>query len=340
MALKGAFGEDIFLVEKFPEKKFSKASTIFFVDQVLQNHSALSKLKGFKVIYVKAGEDLKSLSSLQNILPKVQTLSMDLNPPLTFVCIGGGSVGDFVGFLASVYHRGVNYVQVPSTWLASIDSAHGGKTALNVDQYKNQIGTFYPASQIIICKSLLKNLPPQTAIGEVLKTILLAPSTSSLKKILLQKKPVDSKWLLSNLKKLIQIKNIIVKKDPYEKKEIRYKLNLGHTVGHAIEHLTSLSHSESVTWGLLFSMQWSLNKKYISLKQMDQVLNFLRDEKFNFSKPQFTKEQFKQALLKDKKRKSNKIKFVFCKKAQVVVEAVKVDDILDQLKNQGYINGI
>ena len=105
---------------------------------------------------VTAGEELKSLASFSRFIEVLigKTARIPSNR-LTIVAAGGGSVGDFAGFVASVFKRGVELVHIPSTWLAALDSAHGGKTALNVGGAKNQIGTFHPASRIYLVRRLL-----------------------------------------------------------------------------------------------------------------------------------------------------------------------------------------
>lgn len=337
--LKGPFAEEILLTENMSLKHFVMPHTLFFVDEHLRRHKALKSIeqKG-SVIYVQAGENLKSLTSLERLLPEVQQRTKNLKPPYVFVAIGGGTIGDFCGFLSSVYHRGVEFIQCPTTWLAAIDSAHGAKNALNVDYIKNQIGTFYPASRILIARSFLKDLAVETAMGEILKTILLAPVSSRLRGVLVTEQKITAKWLWEHLPELIQIKNDIVKKDPYEKTGERFKLNFGHTVGHAVENLTSMSHSDSVLWGLLFALRWSADKKYIASQLLEQIYDLLYRHGFDLSAmPKFSKAEYVAALVKDKKRRSNHLSFVLYKKDKAFIEPVTVNAIISQMQKQGYV---
>ena len=179
----GPFKEKIFFVEKLQEKLFSKKHSLLFIDKYIEDFSEIKNLNSqFECFYLEAGENLKSIDTLKQVLTHIESQIEKLQPPYMFVAIGGGSVGDFVGFLSSVYHRGVGLIQCPSTWLAAVDSAHGGKTALNVLSFKNQLGSFYPAGQIIISKSLLTYQSPQAALGEIVKTILLSKTHSKLRK--------------------------------------------------------------------------------------------------------------------------------------------------------------
>ncbi|MCO5114220.1 MAG: 3-dehydroquinate synthase [Bdellovibrionaceae bacterium] len=337
--LKGPFNEKIILTQNLSLKFFELPHTLFFVDENLKHHPALKSIeqKG-SVIYLEAGEELKSLASMQRVLLEVQHRTKDLKPPYVFVAIGGGTMGDFCGFLSSVYHRGVKFIQCPTTWLAAVDSAHGGKNALNVDYIKNQIGTFYPASQILIAKSLLKDLAVETAMGEVLKTILLSPPQSGLRSVLEAQTSITGKWLWEHLPEFIKIKNEIVKKDPYEKSGERFVLNFGHTVGHAVENLTGLSHSDSVLWGLLFSLRWSVSKKYISSKLLEQVYDLLYRHGFDLSAmPKFSKVEYMSALVKDKKRRSHNLHFVLYQKDKAIIEPVTIGNIIGQLAKQGFV---
>lgn len=336
---KGPFKEDVILTQKLSSKYFVLKQSLFFIDENLKDHPALKFISNqAQVIYLKGGENTKSLKVLQSVLVDVQSKIEILKPPYTFVAIGGGSVGDFCGFLASVYHRGVRFIQCPSTWLAAIDSAHGGKNALNVAHFKNQVGTFYPASKIIIAFDFFKKMPLNTAMGEILKTALLSPSSSPLRQILTQEQTLDAKWLWGHLWQFIAIKNTIVKKDPFEKSGERFKLNFGHTVGHAIENLAGYSHSDSVLWGLLFAIRWSVEKKLTDPQLLEQVYKLLFEQGFDFEAiPQFTKDQYRAAILKDKKRKSADLSFVFYQNKKAVVIPVTVNAILTQLQKQGYI---
>ena len=169
-------------VKSLPSRLQFSPETVLFYDSVLiQNSTVKSWIEKFEHrIDLKSGESLKTLTRLGQILQRLELHDVPMTSELTFVALGGGSVGDFVGFLASIYWRGRKLIHIPSTWLAAVDSAHGGKNGLNVNEVKNQLGTFYPAEQIIVCRDLLKTQPPERlmdALGEILKiAILMAQS--------------------------------------------------------------------------------------------------------------------------------------------------------------------
>lgn len=335
----GPFKEKILIVDHLKASLFDAKHSLLFIDDNLKDLKEIKALESKHVIcWLTAGEELKSLDGLKSVLANLEPLISKIEPPYCFVAVGGGSVGDFAGFLASIYHRGVDFVQCPSTWLAAIDSAHGGKTALNVLKFKNQIGTFYPAKQIIVSKSLLLNQSPSMAMGEITKTILLSSRTSKLRQFMSKAWPTDVDTVWGSITDFISVKNTYVKKDPKEKKKERFKLNLGHTVGHAFEKIYGLSHSEAVLRGVLFAVTWSVKKKYSNVKVLQVLLTFIETNHFFLKAlPKKSEETFEKALLKDKKRSGQEINFVFVKDFKAIIEKVKVKDILQELKAQGLI---
>lgn len=203
---------------------------------------------------LKSGENLKSLDSFAHVIEKI--LRRGDGRKLCFVAFGGGTIGDFAGFLASVYQRGSDLVHVPSTWLAALDSAHGGKTALNVGGFKNQIGTFWPASTVWLVREVLLGQPParlSEVLGEFVKTSLLRGDAlwSST-----EAGAYTPETVWNYLPQAIRFKQKTVEKDPFEIGGHRRILNLGHTLGHAIEAKLGLPHGEAIRFGLCFTILW------------------------------------------------------------------------------------
>ncbi len=335
----GPFKEKILIVDQLTPKNFEPKHSLLFIDENLKEFPEIKKLESkFQILFLKAGEDLKSIDGLKSVLIKIEPLLENIQPPYCFVAIGGGSMGDFCGFLASIYHRGVDFIQCPSTWLAAIDSSHGGKTALNVLSFKNQIGTFYPAKQIIVSKSLLQHQSPTKAMGEITKTILLSSQNSKLRNFINKNWPADFDTVWSSITDFINVKNSYVKKDPKEKKKERFKLNLGHTVGHALEKIYGLPHSEAVLRGVIFAVTWSVKKKYSHIKLLQVLIHYLEINQFFLGDlPKKSEVEFEKALLKDKKRSGEDINFVFLKNFRAVIKKVTVPEIIKELKNQGLI---
>lgn len=308
---------------------------LFFDKKLLKLTFFKQWLRQFpSTVPLNAGESLKTLSSYQSCLVKIQKLP--ISKQTTFVAVGGGSVGDFVGFLASTFQRGKPLIHIPSTWLSAVDSAHGGKTGLNFLKTKNQIGTFYPAQQIFLCRELLFSQPhanTQDAFGEVIKTALInRPS-------LLNHLEITADFVWKNLRTLISAKYDIVKKDPYETKGFRQVLNLGHTMGHVFESAHGLSHGQSVLLGLLFSLRWSHQKKYLSTTDFYKLCGLIFEVPFqlHYAKAlRVADSKIKTLLGKDKKTTSAyNLRFVFLREAgKPFIQTVSVKELLSEIQRQ------
>lgn len=208
---------------------------------------------------VTAGESLKSLKRMAEIAEAI--LELRSTRPLTIVAVGGGSVGDSLGFAASVLWRGVRLWHVPTTLLAMVDSAHGGKTALNLGRRKNQLGTFYEAQRVVICDAFLDSLPldqREEGLAELVKTLWLGDPESlahfddgKLRHQILAGEVAPHRDVWRDLiAAAVDVKMGIVAEDPQEESGARRVLNLGHTAGHALEAIYGLPHGRAVAWGL------------------------------------------------------------------------------------------
>lgn len=303
-------------------------------------------------VELEAGEYLKSVSNYIEVMKDLLKWTQDHSrQSAAVVGIGGGSVGDFAGFCASTAKRGLPLVHIPSTYIAAMDSAHGGKTALNFEGFKNQIGTFYPAQGVLLSKACLDTLPREeilSAYGEMAKMALIQGGGlyNSLKKV----EEVDAEGLWRNLKTVVGVKNAIVKKDPYEQKGLRFVLNLGHTTGHVFESLYGIPHGQAVGLGLRFTAEWSAEKGYLNgkvaadvLDTLDRVLvskELLHSQmlEVHYDKG-YSHNDWKHALQRDKKAQGDQsLNFVFLKGlGKPFVQKAKVSDILKEMQRQGWI---
>ncbi|MFS4458597.1 hypothetical protein [Bdellovibrio sp. HCB2-146] len=317
-------------------------------DKILAKKSKAFRqwMKSFDLSYgVQAGEELKAVENFpKHIQHLVKLCENTSSRRLTLVVAGGGSVGDFGGFVASILKRGVGLVHVPSTWLAAIDSAHGGKTALNVAGSKNQIGTFYPAKQTVLVKDLLLAQPEERsfeAFSELIKIALLEGGEFWRK--LRAEKEVTSEMVWRYLPQAIAGKMRIVNKDPQEKSGHRHLLNFGHTVGHVFEAYYELPHGIAINYGLDFALKWSARQGILSAKAEEEIrtapvsaylLSAERDELLSARESVLKK--WNQLLLQDKKKNSSRrLRFIFMKKVgQPVIKEVSVDEILMELCRQ------
>ncbi len=307
---------------------------ILIFDKILQKEYSPWIGKFPKRISVSSGEKLKDVKEFPHWIEKIVNLSAGVpRSQLTIVVFGGGSVGDFGGFVASVLKRGVHLIQIPSTWLAAMDSAHGGKTALNVGQIKNQIGTFYLAEETYLVKDVLLNVPkPQIkeCLGEFYKMALI--SGGKLWNQAKKEVAPQPSFLWKNLPALIQAKLKIVKKDPFEQNGLRHILNLGHTVGHVLESELGLAHGEAIHFGLLFSLNWGSQIGFYPAAEATHL----------FPSQALLKEKLKSIrnpsnkLLQDKKLvKAQELQFVFIQKpGNILIKKVKIDELLKEWRRQ------
>jgi len=316
------------------------------------------------IYFVKAGEELKSVEHWPAHLSKIQDLLGDAKLG-GVIAMGGGSVGDFAGFFASVYRRGIDLYQCPTTWLAAIDSAHGGKTALNLGPYKNQIGTFKQAKTIFICKEILSLQSFELlfdGLSELFKIALIEGGRLWTKANILayQLYPItmtqgqkteknrkslgllfETAWDL--LKPAVAGKYNIVNKDPFETRGHRQILNLGHTMGHVFELHCNLSHGAAVSYGMDFAIEYSFHKKILKKKEYEALREspigrclYRANNKDIWEK--MTLQQIEQGLLKDKKRKadtSQDLDFIFVKGIGSVQRIkVEIQEILKEVLRQ------
>lgn len=215
-----------------------------------------SGLGSVRPILVPPGERSKSLSMVERLASRLLLSGADRHSLL--LLLGGGVIGDLGGFLASTYMRGIDCVQVPTTIVAQVDSAVGGKTAVNTRGMKNLIGTFYPARLVVAEPLVLASLSQRafrSGLFEVVKHAILRGGTffGQLEKTCRSLCPDDVETLEPILARAVAVKVDVVNRDEREK-QLRRVLNLGHTFGHALEeatHYRRFLHGEAVGWGLL-----------------------------------------------------------------------------------------
>ena len=250
------------------------------------------------------GEKSKNMDTLYKI---VRFLAQnEFTRKDTIIALGGGVVGDISGFSASVYLRGINYIQVPTTLLAQIDSSVGGKTAIDIPEGKNLVGAFYQPSLVVVDIDTLSSLPNAVyldGMGEGVKYALLDAKIFDI----VNKKDFD---ILEFVYACIKYKADIVEMDEFEKHE-RKLLNLGHTIAHGIEKLSefNISHGKAVSMGLKIITQTSFNRGLITQKEKCDILSMLDNTIGNIDCPFDLFDILKIALV-DKKRKGNSITLV------------------------------
>lgn len=238
----------------FRAVEFPEAAHVVVSDR---NVAGVFASRGFDVsqwITLEPGEASKNLHELSRVWS--QFAARRVNRKTKIVAVGGGVVGDLVGYAAASYLRGVPFIQVPTTLLAQVDSSVGGKVAIDLPEGKNLVGAFYPPSEVWIDTSLLSSLPERefrSGMAEVIKYgwILDARLLESLETGPLS---VDSSRLQSVVERCVELKRQVVEADEFETLGVRAKLNFGHTIGHAIEQVTQYqvyTHGEAISIGMV-----------------------------------------------------------------------------------------
>jgi 3-dehydroquinate synthase len=267
---------------------------------------------GFKpaLITVPAGEATKSLGQVEAICRQMGEKGLDRRSFL--LALGGGMVGDLTGFVAAIYHRGIPYVQVPTTLLAQVDSSIGGKTAVNTAMGKNMIGAWHQPALVISDTDTLATLPPRQwsqGFAEIIKHAIIRDAEMF---ALLQN--FDRKDLSMLIRRNVAIKAAIVAADERETKGERALLNFGHTVGHAIEKAGQYRvflHGEAISLGIAAASEISVRKAGVSELERERILTTLRAFELPTSlPPEFPREEILAAIRFDKKFQGGQVRFV------------------------------
>jgi len=282
----------------------------------------LEKLKNYDLLTMSfvANEKNKSFKKVNFYLNKM--LSKNFNRSDLIISLGGGITGDVVGFVASIFKRGINFINIPTTLLAQVDSAIGGKTGINSNQGKNLIGSFSQPKLVIIDTSFLKSLRRKEMVSgysEILKHAVIHDKKFfnwlkiNSKKIFLH----HPKELIYAIKKSCKIKLTYVKKDTNEK-NLRMILNFGHTFAHAIEiknnYSKNITHGEAVLAGMILATKLSVIKKVCSKKTLIELIKIYKSNNLDYTYKKYKdiKEIVKLIpyLKNDKKNNDEKINFI------------------------------
>lgn len=228
------------------------------------------------ILFLPQGESYKHLRSLEALAREMAEAKADRSSLL--IAFGGGIVGDVGGFLAAIYMRGIDCVQVPTTLLAQVDSSVGGKTGVNLPEGKNLIGSFHHPRAIFADVDFLQTLPERelrAGLFESIKAGIIrdAKLFSFLERNATEVLSRDTKALERVISASIRMKAEVVGKDERES-GLRMILNFGHTVGHAIESVTKyrkLLHGEAVAWGMIAAMEIAKARKFVTPAQADRI---------------------------------------------------------------------
>jgi 3-dehydroquinate synthase len=252
------------------------------------------------------------------------------------VGIGGGVVCDITGFVASTYMRGVEFGFVATSLLAQVDASVGGKNGVDLDGFKNIVGTFNQPRFVICDTSMLKTLPAvelSNGFAEMIKHTLIADAVDFrfMEENIERLMGCDVEVITPLLAKSVRIKANIVTADEHEKGE-RKKLNLGHTWGHAVEKISGLPHGQSVSIGLEFAARLSTEKGLLENRDYMRLMNLLRELHLPIC-TNINPLRIFDALTKDKKRIADSVDFILMKGiGEVVIERIDFVDIQNFIK--------
>jgi 3-dehydroquinate synthase len=294
------------------EKLLSKEQAVIVTDEnIFSKHQ--KKFKGWKTILIKAGEQFKIQVTADNIIQ--QLIDAGADRKTTLIGVGGGVITDITGYVAGVFMRGIKCGFVPTSVLAMVDAAIGGKNGIDVGLYKNMVGLIRQPAFLLYDFSLLKSLPKEewvNGFAEVIKHACIkdAPMFTLLEQNKLSFFQKDFTALAKLIQRNALIKTKVVISDEFEKGE-RKLLNFGHTLGHAIENLYHIPHGHAVSIGMGVACKFS--ETITGFKGTDRVVNVLKQyglpPQFDFDKA----ETFR-ILKSDKKKDNQSINYILLNK--------------------------
>lgn len=294
----------------------------------------LAQMGHVNSVVLPDGEQFKTLEHLEHIFETALTLNYARD--CVFIALGGGVIGDMTGFAASCYQRGVDFIQIPTTLLAQVDSSVGGKTAVNHALGKNMIGAFYQPKSVMIDTDYLKTLPPQefsAGMAEVIKYGIIWDKAFFhwLEKNIDKLKSLNTQALVYAIKRCCEIKAEVVKQDEQEH-GVRALLNLGHTFGHAIEAEMGYGnwlHGEAVATGTVLACKTALAANLLDITVVEQVIAILKAFDLPIDAPATMNfESFIKHMRRDKKVLSGQIRLVL---PQDIGKAAVFSDISESI---------
>lgn len=274
-----------------------------------------SKICRTEVVYLPDGERYKSWAAFSEILEALAQMKADRHSLV--IALGGGVVGDMAGFAAATYMRGIDFIQVPTTLLALVDSSVGGKTGMNMRAGKNLLGAFHQPKAVIADTAFLTTLPRRevsAGLAEIIKHGLLADAKyfDEIERDIDKLTALDHEVVARVVARSCQIKAAVVSRDAKEKGE-RAKLNLGHTFGHAIEKLAGYGtwlHGEAVACGLVLAARASQKLGKISSSDVQRIIALVKRAGLPTEIPGISLSKAIEAMKSDKKSSGGVIRFV------------------------------
>lgn len=302
-------------IDALPQLHFDTSVVVVTNPTVAQYHleKLLSLLSATKlnVVTVPDGEGYKTLETVENILNECFEHKLDRKSLL--IAFGGGVIGDMTGFTASLYQRGIDFIQIPTTLLSQVDASVGGKTGVNNKYGKNLIGAFYQPKAVYIDPEFLKTLPAREFAAGIAEIVKMAVMFDKAYFEFLQSADFSNEETLKEIiKKSVELKAWVVNQDEKEA-GIRAVLNYGHTFGHVIENETNYTkylHGEAVAIGIVMANALAIELGMFTEKEASAVKDFLEKASLPTDYIIENVEAFYAHFFLDKKSAKGNIKFI------------------------------
>lgn len=297
-----------------------------------------SRYSTVKTFIFESGEANKNLNTIEKLYEYLIINHFERNDLL--IALGGGVVGDMTGFAAATYLRGIDFVQIPTTLLAQVDSSIGGKTGVDFAQYKNMVGAFNQPKLVYMNLDVLKTLPKEqfaSGMAEALKSGLIRDQEyftylcDEIKAI----QSLEHEAILRTVSGSCKIKREVVQNDPKEKGE-RALLNFGHTIGHAIEKLSdfTLYHGECVALGMVAAAYISFKSGNISKEDLEKIKHIISayNLPIRLKTAKMSADDVLAATKSDKKMEDGRVKFVLL---HAIGDAYISREVSDEMLSDG-----
>ena len=301
-------------------------------ENVYRQHS--QKMAAYPVIKFTAGEEHKNQATVDHIIHELIKLGANRNTFL--IGVGGGVVTDITGYVAAVYMRGIKFGLVPTSVLAMVDAAIGGKNGIDVGVYKNMVGTILQPEFIFYDYSFLQTLPVKewvNGFAEIIKHACIKDALlfAVLEKYSLHEYQADKTLVADLVEKNVEIKSQIVTRDEFETGE-RKLLNFGHTIGHAIENLHQIPHGHAVSIGMAAACNLSEQVNNLHFNDASRIVRLLATYHLPVDMETDHEKVF-EVLKMDKKRKDDGIQFILLKKiGQAEIVYITLSDLQKHFK--------
>lgn len=335
------------LSNKLGEQVADKTVLIITDDNVnkLYGNEILKKINSVadkaSLFSITPGESSKNLATIEKLYQ--ECINEKLNRTSVIVALGGGVVGDIAGFTAATYMRGIDFIQIPTSLLAMVDSSVGGKCGVDLPQGKNLVGAFWQPKKVIIDPDTLKTLPPREVkcgLAEVIKYGMIFDEQffTFLENNAKQLNDMDPETYSSVIARCCQLKARVVEDDEKEETGIRTLLNYGHTFAHAIETVTGYekyNHGEAVAIGMCIAANLAVDDARLDDAGELRQENLLRKLHLPCSVEGVKPQEIYSAMSKDKKVVSGKIRFILPETIgeAVVAEVPEKNLIINAIRN-------